>query len=214
MSAKWHAVISCVGNWEDRRSTRNVVRCKRGNFLLVAFYISSILNFKIFLMQCHRALETGTPAASFIKFTTNLLSAAIKDAVFVEGNERPQQRQSSSGEKKGPFLRSSSKAHPEQAGQPARRPFPPLPRRPQPRSPDGACSPISRSVSRPRFRSGRGRGKERGSGIGRSDAPSKTDRENGRRRPPAAERSLPPATVRPSVGGAMGITATDRPFAR
>ena len=146
-------------------------------------------------MQCHRALETGTPAASFIKFTTNLLSAAIKDAVFVEGSDKVPR-----GKRKAHS--SAPPVRPTQ-NRPARRPSPPLPRRPQPRSPDGACSPISRSVSRPRFRSGRGRGKERGSGIGRSDAPSKTDRENGRcRRPPAAARSLPSSdrrSDRPSV---------------
>ena len=53
-------------------------------------------------------MGAGTPAASFIKFTTNLLSAAIKDAVFVEGGRRDKVPR---GEKKGPFLR-SRKAHP------------------------------------------------------------------------------------------------------
>ena len=145
-----------VRNWEDRRLTRNVVCC---NIYVIYCHsgilhlcVTSIFNFKICLM-----LEAGTPAASFIKFTTNLLSAAIKDAVFVEGN----------GHSSDKVPRGKRKAHssarpvrPTQ-NRPARRPSPPLSRRPQPRSPDGACSPISRSVSRPRFRSGRGRERER-----------------------------------------------------
>ena len=117
MSAKWHAVILCVRNWEDRRLTRNVVCC---NIYVIYCHsgilhlcVTSIFNFKICLM-----LEAGTPAASFIKFTTNLLSAAIKDAVFVEGNGHSSDKVPR-GEKKGPFLRSPSQAHPEQASQAA-----------------------------------------------------------------------------------------------
>ena len=64
-------------------------------------------------------LEAGNPAASFIKFTTNLLSAAIKDAVFVEGNGH-----SSDKVLRGKRKAHSCKAHPERAGQPARRPSP------------------------------------------------------------------------------------------
>ena len=82
------------------------------------------------------------------------------------------------------------------------------------RSPDGACSPISRSVSRPRFRSdGGGREGETASvGLMRRQRPIERTAGGGRGR--ALSPLVPPSAGRRSVGGAMGITATDRPFAR
>ena len=95
-------------------------------------------------------------SASFIKFTTNLLSAAIKDAVFVGAaqkflEERPIPLQSGPVSPR-PACARCLPACPLRLGRPAR-------------SPDGACFPISRSVSRPRFRSDRSR--ERDASVGR-----------------------------------------------
>ena len=120
--------------------------------------MTSIFNFEIFPKQCNAVKRSEQQA-----HLTRSVIYKVYDKFIIGGNKRRRfcgrKRQSSSGEKKGPFLRSSSKAHPEQAIQ---RVGPPRPRRPQqPRSPDGACSPISRSVSRPRFRSGRGRERRR-----------------------------------------------------
>ena len=173
---------------------RGVTCCHSG---ILHLCVTSIFKFKICLM-----LEAGTPAASFIKFTTNLLSAAIKDAVFVEGNGHSSDKVPLGKRKahsSAPTVRPTQNRPASQPG------GPPLPcRGGRNRARQMALAPqFPAAFPGPDSDQAEGEGKREGAAcIGRSDAPSKTDRENGRRRPPAAARSLPPffrPTVRPSA---------------
>ena len=115
--AKWHAVMSCVRNCTGGSAIEwSVVTRKMCHFgtavdsfvvyeinildiknsWIVHFFLppssatitnlhSKLQNVYVILRWAPRVLDTP---ASFMKFTTNLLSAAIKDAVFVASAQR------------------------------------------------------------------------------------------------------------------------------
>ena len=156
---------------------------------------------------------TTHPPGSFIKFTTNLLSAAIKDAVFVGAAFAATTK----------FLLEERKAHfapsrPTQTGLRARCRLL-LP------SPAWAAPALARWRLLPNFpqrfpapipirqRERRRERERREASVGRSVGLMRRQRPIERTAVVVVVRALFPS-VRSAVAGAMGITATDRPFAR